>query len=169
MFQKQLLLQCKFALLAAYEMNASLVTGDVTRTFYALQNLLNAAANISKVLWGQGGSKANERKPVRDSIGISDDSPLRKMLIRNDFEHFDERLDRWWKNSERRNFLDLSIGPLRTAVSGLDDIDRFRCFNPHTGDAMFWGTDFNLNAVLADIKKVLPTLEREATKPHWQQ
>jgi hypothetical protein len=166
-FQRQVLLQCKFVLLASQEVNASLITGDITRTFYAIQNLLNAAANISKALWGQAGKKADERKLLRESIGISDNSPLRKILIRNDFEHFDERLTTWWAQSPNHNLMDLNLGPLRTAVRGISEQDMFRGFNPQTGDVMFWGTDFNLNVVVQEVTRILPILEVETRKPHW--
>ena len=79
LFRDQVRLQCEFILFAAKEVNIARDEGNVTRMFYALQNLLNAAANISKVIWGTEGKLAAERKPVRDSIGISDTSPLKTM------------------------------------------------------------------------------------------
>jgi hypothetical protein len=86
-FQQQVLGQCKNLLLSANEVNQSLAKYDVQGVFYALQNLLNAGANISKALWGQGGKLADQRKPLRDSIGIDDTSPLREVTMRNNFEH----------------------------------------------------------------------------------
>ena len=70
-------------LLASNQLNAGLILGDVTVVFYATQNLLNAAANVSQALWGQGGSLSAERKELRDSIGITDDSPLSVVTMRN--------------------------------------------------------------------------------------
>jgi hypothetical protein len=63
-FQKQVALQCKFLLLSAQEINKGLQQRDIEYTFYAIQNLLNAGANISKALWGQGGTLQSERKAV---------------------------------------------------------------------------------------------------------
>jgi len=100
-FQKQVLLQCQFTLFAAHDINMALNQRDDTRIFYAVQNFLNAANNVSKALWAQNGKFTDERKMLRDSIGVSDTSPLRKILIRNAFEHFDERLDKWWKQSKK--------------------------------------------------------------------
>src|SRR5260221_13812861 len=80
-FQHQLDLQCKFLLLAAQEVDQGVQQKNVERIFYGLQNLLNAGANISKALWGQGGKLAEERKPLRDSIGIGDDSPLSQVTM----------------------------------------------------------------------------------------
>src|SRR5215813_10323845 len=102
-FQRQILLQCKFVMQAAGEMNRGMDTQNVTYIFYAAQNLLNAAANISKALWGSGGEKAAARKPIRDSVGIGDDSPLRDVVMRNNYEHFDERLEKWWDEYPAHN------------------------------------------------------------------
>src|SRR5271154_1382263 len=98
-FQKQVLLQCQFLMQASADINTAINAtikerGNNHAVFYALQNFLNAAADISKALWGQRGKLASERKDLRDSIGIADDSPLTEVNMRNNFEHFDERLDR---------------------------------------------------------------------------
>lgn len=172
-FQRQALLQCQFMLMAATQvdeaLNASVSAGagqTTRRVFYAVQNLLNAAANISKALWGSGGRLATDRQPMRDSIGISDSSPLREVTMRNHFEHFDERIDWWWANSVRHNYVDLSVGP-SGVVSGVDDSDRFRWFDPTTGDVIFWGQSFNLKALIEEVQRILPALQSEAAKPHW--
>ena len=78
-FQQQVLLQCQFMLMAAQDVNETLKNGDTRRTFYAIQNLLNAAANISKAFWGQGGRLTVKRQLLRDSIGVSESSPLREI------------------------------------------------------------------------------------------
>lgn len=97
MFQRQALLQCQFALVAAHDINAALVRDDTIGVFYSLQNLLNSAANISKVFWGAGGHLAEARRELRASIALADDSPLLAVAMRNNYEHFDERLDQWSK------------------------------------------------------------------------
>lgn len=46
-FQRQVVLQCKFMLTAAQELNKALEErGNTEHVFYALQNLLNAGANM---------------------------------------------------------------------------------------------------------------------------
>lgn len=163
-FQIQVIAQCRFMLRAADDINNALKVGDINGTFYAIQNCLNAAANIAKALWGQGGKFADQRKPLRDSIGIDDGSPLRQVLMRNNFEHFDERLDRWWKNSKRHNFSDFNIMPAN-AIAGIDEIDSFRNFDPKTTDLSFWGQQFNLQNLINEVRAILPRLEPEASKP----
>jgi len=166
-FQQQVLTQCEFLLLAADDVNVSLNNHNTTRVFYALQNLLNAAANISKALWGQGGRLAAQRRTLRDSIGISDDSPLRNVTMRNNFEHFDERLDKWWNESERHNNVDFNIMP-KSMIVGADSIDLFRNFDPQTTDLWFWSQEFNTQEIITEVQRILPTLRAEADKPHLE-
>ncbi|HMI98050.1 MAG TPA: hypothetical protein VK479_16195 [Micropepsaceae bacterium] len=166
-FQRQVDLECRFLLLAAEEVDQGLRGQNVYRTFYGLQNLLNAGANISKALWGPGGKFAGARKPLRDSIGISDDSPLRHVGMRNNFEHVDERIDEWWQKSKGHNHVDLNIGPKKGMFGGLEEIDQFRLFDPDTTDITFWGQEFNLRKIVDEVRSIAPKLAQEANKPHW--
>lgn len=174
-FQDQVLLQCEFILLAAADLNESSKAMQQSRdtvraihkVFYAIQNLLAASANVSKALWGQRGSRAAERQPLRDSIGISDASPLREVVMRNNFEHFDDRLDKWWSESSRHGMVDLNIGPLGS-IGGVDDIDLFRFFDPRTTDIVFGGDRFNLQELIDEVSRIIPALRAEAARPHWE-
>jgi hypothetical protein len=138
------------------------------RLWFGMQNLLNAGANISKALWGPAGKLVEERRPLRESLGVPDDSPLAPTDLRNDFEHFDDRLDHWWKDSPNHNIADRTIGPegmIAGSAIGPDDI--FRHFDPTTGMASFRGTRFNLTELIQAIDTLLPEARREAARPHW--
>jgi hypothetical protein len=117
-------------------------------------------------LWGQGGSLSAQRQTLRDSIGILDDSPLRNVTMRNNFEHFDERLDKWWRKSQRHNQADFNIGS-KTMISGIDPIDWFRNFDPQTGNLYFWSQEFNIRELVIETQQIVPKLREEAEKPHW--
>ena len=60
-------------------------------------NLAITLGGLTISLYALGVSKGIITMSPSESVGVSDDSPLSKILIRNDFEHFDERLTRWWK------------------------------------------------------------------------
>lgn len=141
--------------------------GDAIGTFSALQALLNAAANISKAFWGSGGRLADERLALRQSVGVMDNSALNLVKMRNHFEHIDERIDQWWSRSEAHIHVDLQIGS-RAAISGIKDIDRFRAYDPNTTDVIFWGAEFNVRDLVSAIEQLLPKLQVEASKPHWE-
>lgn len=165
-FQDQVILHCQFVLYAAEDLNAAINEKDGYRTFFAIHNLLNAAANISKVLWGAGGRFAASREPVRDSVSILDSSPLKIPSMRDNFEHYDERVDYWWKESKRHGHVDLNVGP-RTSIVGVDDIDLFRWFDPKTKDVVFWSQEFNIQDIVDEVQRILPILERATSNQIW--
>ncbi len=161
-------MQCEFALKASDDLDAAVAIGDITLTFCAIQAILSSAANISKALWGMRKTEKAlaVRVPLRNSLQIRDDSPLRPLTMRNNYDHFDERLDQWWKESKRHNSVDLLIGA-RARIAGVDDIDRFRMYDPQTKDLMFWGETFNIGEIIEAIRQLHPVVTQEARKPHW--
>ena len=166
-FQRQVLFQCECTLLAAADINAALQAQDTTRVFYGVQNFLNAAANIAKALWGRSGTPPAQRQDLRESLGVAEDSPLRVVTMRNHFEHVDEKLEEWWRESQQRVFIDMNIGP-KSAWPGGGPRDWFRNLDPVTTDLYFWNQDFNLQALITEVQRILPTLRAEASKPHWE-
>lgn len=158
-FQEQALTQAKFVLFAEEDLAN---TPDVYRIFFALEGLLNAAANLSKTFWGSGGKLPAERKPLRDSIGLSDSSPLQDVDMRNHFQHYDERVDRWWRKSKDHNYVDMNLGDFYFPT---EDIDKFRNYVRATGELWFWGERYDINAIVAEVKAIVPKLEAELSKP----
>jgi hypothetical protein len=155
-FKEQVLLQCRFALIAGEQVNEGLKRTDVIFTFYALQNLLNAAANISKALWGERGRLSMERQDLRNDVGVSDSSPLKQTLMRNNFEHFDDRLDIWSKTPNEKNYVDLNIGNLKMfGFSRLGSQNLFRNFDPETAELTFWDEVFNIDELLKEVQRVV--------------
>ncbi len=96
LFQQQTLEQCSYILIAANRLDNRIATNSYGNSFwFELQNFVVSAANVSKLLWGQGGKLAKKRKALRESIKVKDSSALRSTTMRNHFEHIDERLDKW--------------------------------------------------------------------------
>lgn len=167
-FQRQVLDQSKYALMSADMINSSLENEDQDGVWFGLQSFLTASANIAKMLWGSGARLANEREDLRASLGVDDNSPFRDVSMRNHFEHMDERIDRWWIESENHNHFDQNIGPVGI-FGNAAEIDMFRMFDPDTTEIRFWGDSVSLQQIVDEIDAILPRLEREAAKPHWQQ
>lgn len=166
-FQFQIAAQCDFALRAADDLAVALESKDTRRTFYAIQNLLNAANNIAKALWGQSGRLATERAPLRASLEmdkLSPTLPLAMIGMRNNFEHYDERIDRWWRESKHHNYVDLNVG--RPGIFPTPaDIDIFRNFDPASGSLTFWGDSFHLPTLITEIATLRGIAESESAKP----
>lgn len=76
--------------------------------------------------------------------------------IRNDFEHFDERIDYWVINSKKHNYADKNLGNMSPteAIGGMDPKDSFRWFDPDKKILYFCGQEYNLNTLYNYIIKV---------------
>jgi len=131
----------------------------------SVQYLLTSTANISKSLWGQSGKLRVEREPLRRSLEVPDDSPLEATDLRNDLEHIDERLDRWYARSTSHNYIDANIGPAGSIV-GIARANIFRHYDPATGVVTFWGRDYSIPAIVEALNTLRPIVERESMKPH---
>src|SRR5437867_12392025 len=103
LFKMEVRLQCKVLLTAADDLAAATdrlrkpsdmsdVIGRSDDVWIALQQLLVAAANISKLLWGSKGKKEETHAGLRADLRIANTSPLRDVDLRNDWEHVDERI-----------------------------------------------------------------------------
>ncbi len=101
--------QCAFALRAIEQLRRSLATQDSKAVFFYAQASLSSAGNVSKLLWPPSPKIPDRGKKLRESRGISDDSPVAPRRFRNHFEHFDERLEEWAMTSKRRNLVDIDL------------------------------------------------------------
>jgi hypothetical protein len=82
----------------------------MTEIWFALQIILVAAANISKMLWGTRRAGEEDREELRSRLGVLESSPMESPSLRNDFEHFDERLTGWGKKQKgSRTFVGRNI------------------------------------------------------------
>jgi hypothetical protein len=162
-FQTQVIDQCRIILLEEKEIAHALELITISSigndlVWVHLQNMLNASANVAKALYGSGGRKKEERAELRRLLGVEGDNVFWGVAMRNNFEHIDERLDRWSSESTDHNFVDKQIGPSHL-VSEVDDIDLFRFFDPETWIVGFWGERFDVRAVVSEAARLMPPHE----------
>jgi hypothetical protein len=139
-FLHEVIHQCEFALAAYTAIQAS---QDNRTRFYHIQAFLVSSANVSKLLFpidvrGTKSFKEECRKrgaDLRGTLNIADNDPiLGRHDLRNDFEHFDERLHVWAAKPGPNIYIDTitSIGgaPLSQVISmpGVYPKDFFRTF-----------------------------------------
>jgi len=118
-----------------------------------MQALLISAANVSKLLWG------GDREVLREHLKVSDDSPLASRRLRNHFEHYDERTEKWAAEDPTRTYVDSNIGPLSAFAVG--DPSRFmRNFDPETIVVSFRGESFEIQPVVEAAQAILGVPER---------
>jgi hypothetical protein len=130
----------------------------------SVQNCLTAVANIAKACWGEEDEHRKERKPLRQSLGIKKDSPLKPLSMRNNFEHFDERIDEWFATSANRIHVDRIIGPANI-IGGVSANDMFRVFDPTTAEVVFWGERYPLKTIMDEVTRLYPLARSLGDKP----
>lgn len=83
---------------------------DTIDLWASIQSILIATANISRILWPN--EKYIDRGVrLRKMLNISDDNILRDRTFRNHFEHYDERIAKWFEGGANGVFIDLAINP----------------------------------------------------------
>jgi len=159
---KQIILQCEFALQAEIDIHCCLNRGNVYGAFYGIQNLLNATANIDKAIVGSRGKKKIQRDRLVKCLEFKDSSMVSEAtLIRNDNEHYDERIEVWSRESKHKSLADINV---MTAAnrSLFTPRDRFRGYDPITGDISFWERTINMPKLTAEIRQILRLAETKA-------
>jgi hypothetical protein len=166
-FIGQVTMQCEAAVAAERRIRAALdassaeafiaspdaAAGASYELWHAIQDFVTAAANVAKAFWGSGAKKAGDRTELREYFKIDDASPIKDVAMRNNFEHFDERIDTWWDNSPRRMVLDRIVGH-GVRVEG-DPLGAFRALDLDTLELTFWDERYSLPAIFDEIHRLL--------------
>jgi len=166
-FQLEVEHQSRFALMSFADLQAALAARDMDRIWYAVQGLLVAAGNVSKLLWPSRPAIPSRGEQLRASLGISDDSILAPRVFRNHFEHFDERLEEWASSSERKNLVDSSIVP-PGAIAGIDAGDFLRNLDPTTLAVTFRGDSYALRPLAQALAELHARAKAETERSPWE-
>lgn len=165
-FKNELEVQIGYALVAADQMNSYLHAAfpDTTSSmqfWQAANTALGAMATIGNILWpaqDRAGSKRRGQM-LRGHLGVGDDSILGLHKVRNGLVHVDERIDRWFRNSEKKNFLAHAIAP-KASIGGVADSDFARHFDPETKIIRVFGEELNFQSAVDDVVALRDLLSR---------
>ena len=159
-FQDELGNQCEFILIGGRQVNACLQqNGPTDLIWFALQGMLVSAANASKLLWGSRTEDAlKARRQLRESVGVTDDSPFSSRRVRNDFEHFDERLEAYFESAQGHVYFGRNIGPPDAFKVDGQVPQQFGHFDPSTTIVSFWERSVSLQRVVAEAERVMCAL-----------
>lgn len=163
-FQREVERQCKFAIMAAQDLDNALQPIDHDKLWYSVQSLLVAAGNISKLFWPSDPQIPERGDELKESLSIEDDSPLGPRNFRNHFEHFDERLDTWATSSRDSNFVDSNVGP-PGMIAGIDPQNYLRNFDTTNFAVTYRGDVYDLRPVIDAIESLHERAIEEAARP----
>jgi hypothetical protein len=157
LFQMEIKNQCEFALHSIESINKlirpPIASFNSNEIWFFIQSFLTSTANISKLLFGTKEKVSAARKPLRESLNVPDCSALKIRDMRNHFEHFDERIEKWNRTSIRHNFADKLIGPTNM-IPGFEQGDYFRHFDTSIGAIRFNGEEYLIQPIVDEIVKI---------------
>lgn len=135
--------------------------------FSAIHHFIVHVSNIIKILQPliNGKDQFKEFKDDRSKSILRKYSnlpiiPISDIDIRNDLEHFDERIDFWVRESKNKIFMDKSVGAdcPNKYVSGIDMMDWFRHFDFNNKVLYFCGKKYDIAALYNYAQKVRSVL-----------
>lgn len=151
---------CETVVEAYNEMHYALQDGKNDLFWRKAKELLVAAANVSKALWGGKTDESKERRrAMREALGVVDDMQINCRTVRNCFEHLDERLDSWAEKSTSGNMIYGNIGSIDAIkVSEIsseeEELIRFNHYDPKTQILSFQGEEFNVRQAALEAKVI---------------
>jgi len=171
MFEQEIIHQWDHAARAVVMMNAVLKqqVEDQDLFWFALDAALGALGNISKIFWPTGHAKrytVARCAHLRREYGIADDSMLRSRKARDAMEHFDERLDRWYRESVRRNFADRIIAAPGMIV-GIDPGDYARHYDPESQVVTVSGDALDFQGLVSEVDALVSAVRTRHEVPWW--
>lgn len=152
-FISEIVLQSKIAELAAKRLSAIKDNFDQIEVWSSIQSILVAAGNVSKILWPQEKKYAVRGKRLRELLKVDDNNILSDRSLRNHFEHYDDRIEKWFKGKASAVYSDLAIDPFKS-IWGNVPTNHHRAYDPLSHTLTFRGESFDLAAVLKELKEI---------------
>jgi hypothetical protein len=106
-FQLEVVKQCQFAIMAIQDLENALkdlndmncpASNGMTRIWYSIQAFLIATGNLSKLLWPPTPIIPERGTELRASLSVEENSCLQLRRLRNHFEHYDDRLEKFFSH-----------------------------------------------------------------------
>jgi hypothetical protein len=151
----EIVLQSKIAQRAAERLRATHDNFDHVETWCSIQSILVAAGNVSKILWPNEKYKVRGER-LRQLLKIEEDNPLSNRKFRNHFEHYDERIEEYFKYNSQGVYIDLAMNPsLRSGIFNDPPLNTHRGYNSFNNSLVFRNETLYLDEVLMALDNIL--------------
>ena len=149
-FISEIVMQSKIAERAAERL---VTCEDYVEKWSAIQSILVAAANVSRIFWPQRKTSAERGKILQTLLNVDDSNLLADRKLRNHFEHYDERIEKWFEENCSAVYMDLRIDPFKS-IWGPNPANFHRGYNPMTQTLTFRGESVDLAAILKALEEI---------------
>lgn len=151
-FISEIVKQAKIAGRAAARLPAPNNDFDEIEVWCSIQSILVAAGNVSKILWPSQKYKMRG-KMLRTLLSVDDSNPLSDRNFRNHFEHYDERIEDWFKKNLSAVYTDSIIDPLES-MRMFKSAKHHRAYDPLTKMLKFRGESLNFADLLSALEEI---------------
>ncbi len=152
-FIGEIVMQSKIAERAAERLPSTTDHFDSLEVWCSIQSILVAAANVSKILWPQRKMSVARGEMLRTLLNIDDSNLLFDRKLRNHFEHYDERIEKWFEKNCSAVYMDPIIDSFES-VWGRNTVSRHRVYDPMTQILTFRGESVDLAAILKALEEI---------------
>src|SRR5436189_6376729 len=157
-FAKQVFLgeieyQSQFAARAAEHLQTCADNFDPIDIWSAVQSILIAAGNVSKILWPPRSRSAPRGAMLRALLDIDENNAISDRNFRNHFEHYDERIEDWLSSTHSVTYTDPILGSPPGFLRDFPE-NAHRGYNPATQTLSFRGDSTNLGAILRALDEI---------------
>jgi hypothetical protein len=153
LFLSEIAFQSELAARAAERLVTSTDQVDSVDIWSAIQSILVAAGNVSKILWPARRRYDPRGTMLRELLGVDEDSALSDRKLRNHFEHYDERLEDWLSSNHSVVYVDQIIGSLSGYLRDFPQ-NAHRNYDPATQILAFRGEAISLRSLLESLKEI---------------
>ncbi len=128
---------------------------DCDVVYRAIQAGMAAAANISKMLWST--SNPGRAEDLRAELEVEENSPISSRTLRNHFEHFDERLDKWVDDhAQTQSIVNRNVQPVTEDIRERVETGWvLHQYDPISRIAYFRGEQFPIAPVVQELRRIL--------------
>src|SRR5690554_5550810 len=127
-FISEIVLQSKIAQTASKRLPSPHDDFDQIEVWWAIQSILVAAGNVSKIFWPPNKKYLVRGEMLRKMLSVDNKNYLSDRKFRNHFEHYDERIEVWFEKNPSSVYMDLAIDPFEW-IFGRDLDTRHRVYN----------------------------------------
>jgi hypothetical protein len=149
-FLNEIVLQSRIAQRAAERLRVANEEFDHIEIWCSIQSILIAGGNVSKVLWPQKKYKSRGER-LRNLLNVHNNNVLSNRAFRNHFEHYDERIEDYFKNGRPAVYIDLAMNP---SMSTFGFERNNRGYNSFNNTLVFRDEVLDLNAVLSALEEI---------------
>lgn len=166
--------QCEFALISKDDIQTYYARGDISRIWNSVHSLVSAVANLSKIFWPDSRGDQERGRELRQLLSVEDNSALKSRDLRNDLEHFDERLDTWASETQGRVFVDRNISSgnsiridSESMAFGVPNA-MLRHLYVDELKVSFRNKEYALQPVVEEVSNLFKRVQKETSKPPWE-